>query len=159
MPPLQLWRLTREAHAALDGEGARLHGARWNSRGVGVVYAASHLSLAALEYLVHIDSEDAPDDLVALRLHVQDDATELVYEPAALPEGWRDTPPPPECQVIGDHWAATGEHLLLRVPSVLVPEESNVLVNPVHLEASGVGVLESRTFSYDLRLLDRARTA
>lgn len=155
---MQLWCLTREAHAALDGEGARLHGARWNSRGVAVVYAASHLSLAALEYLAHIDPEDAPDDLVALRLHVPDEATELVYEPAALPEGCRDTPPPLECQMIGDHWAGSGEHLLLRVPSVLVPEESKVLVNPAHPEASGVRVVEARPYSYDLRLLDRTRS-
>lgn len=155
---MHLWRLTRKAHAALDGEGARLYGARWNSRGTAVVYAASHLSLAALEYLVHIDQEDAPDDLVALRLHVPDSATELEYEPIALPAGWRDTPPRPESQAIGDQWAGSGEHLLLRVPSVVVPEESNVLVNPAHPDASGVRVSASRNFSYDLRLLDRVRS-
>jgi len=155
---LHLWRLTRQAHAALDGEGARLYGARWNSRGTAVFYAASHLSLAALEYLVHIDQEDAPDDLVALRLHVPDSATELAYEPIALPAGWRDTPPRPESQAIGDHWAGNGEHLLLRVPSVVVPEESSVLVNPAHPDASRVRVSASRNFSYDLRLLDRARS-
>ena len=150
---MQLWRLTREAHASLDGEGARLHGARWNSKGTAVVYAASHLSLAALEYLVHIDPEDAPDDLVALGLHVPDDATELVYRPSGLPARWRDTPAPPECQAIGDHWSRNGEHLLLRVPSVLVPEESNVLVNPAHPEASRVRVSATRPFFYDLRLV------
>ena len=152
---MHLWRLTRQAHASLDGEGARLYGARWNSKGTAVVYAATHLSLAALEYLVHIDPEDVPDDLAAYRLHVPDSATELVCEPAELPAGWRDTPPPPECQEVGDHWARSGEHLLLRVPSVLVPEEFNVLVNPTHAEASRVRVSGSRTFSYDLRLLDR----
>lgn len=154
---MHLWRLTRKAHTTLDGEGARLYGARWNSRETAVVYAASHLSLAALEYLVHIDLQDAPDDLVALRLHVPDSATELAYEPTALPAGWRDTPPRPESQAIGDHWARSGEHLLLRVPSVLVPEESNVLVNPAHPDASRVRVSASRNFSYDLRLLDRVR--
>ena len=155
---MHLWRLARNAHAALDGEGARLYGARWNSRGTAVVYAASHLSLAALEYLAHIDLEDAPDDLVALRLHVPDSATELAYEPTALPTGWRDTPPRPESQVIGNDWARSGEHLLLRVPSVVVPDESNVLVNPAHPKASEVGVSGSRNFTYDLRLLDRVRS-
>lgn len=155
---MHLWRLTRKAPATLDGEGARLYGARWNSRGTAVVYAASHLSLAALEYLVHIDLEDAPDDLVALRLHVPDSATELAHQPTALPVGWRDTPPRPESQAIGDHWAGSGEHLLLRVPSVVAPEESNVLVNPAHPDASEVRVSASRNFSYDLRLLDRARS-
>ena len=118
-----------------------------------MVHAASHLSLAALEYLVHIDPEDAPDDLVALRLDVPDDATELVYEAATLPAGWRGTPPPPPCQAIGDEWTGSCEHLLLRVPSVLVPEESNVLVNPAHPDAALVRVCGSRPFSYDLRLV------
>ena len=141
------------AHAALDGEGARLHGARWSSPGRPVVYAASHLSLAALEYLVHIDPDDAPDDLVALRLDVRDGATETVCETTALPAGWRETPPPPECQAIGDEWAGRGQHLMLRVPSVLVPEETNVLLNPAHAEAASVRVSLSRPFAYDVRLL------
>ena len=153
---MRLWRLTRVAHAALDGEGARLHGARWSSPGHPVVYAASHLSLAALEYLVHIDPEDAPDDLVALRLDVPDGATETVCEATALPAGWRETPPPPRCQAIGDEWAGRGEHLLLRIPSVLVPEETNVLLNPAHAEAASVRVSWSRPFAYDVRLLRQA---
>ncbi len=147
-----LWRIARMAHTGLDGEGARLHGARWSSKGVAVVYTASHLSLAALEYLVHIDPEDAPDDLIALGLQIPEDASELVCGPADLPAGWRQTPPPPECQAVGDDWIRAGDHLLLRVPSVLVPEEANVLVNPGHPEARGVRVAVSRPFSFDPRL-------
>lgn len=150
---MELWRIAREAHAALDREGARLHGARWTPRGTPAVYAASHLSLAALEYLVHIDPEDAPDDLVALRIGIPDDAPELVYAPSSLPADWRQTPPPPECRAIGREWAGRGEELLLRVPSVLVPEEGNVLVNPTHPAAAGVRLIGSRPFSYDVRLL------
>ena len=118
-----------------------------------MVYSASHLSLAALEYLVHIDVEEAPDDLVALRINVPNDATEKVCAAADLPVGWQRTPPPVECQVIGDDWAKTREDLLLRVPSVLVPEESNVLVNPIHLDAPRVRVVGFRPFSYDPQLL------
>lgn len=151
---MDLWRIARQAHAALDGEGARLHGGRWNSPGTAVVYAASHLSLAALEYLVGIDPDDAPDDLVALRLHVPDGAPELVYRAATVPAAWQRTPPPPECQAIGDQWARNGEHLLLRIPSVLVPEEGNVLVNPTHPDASLVRIVQSRPFAFDPRLLD-----
>ena len=150
---MELWRITREAWAALDGEGARLYGARWTPRGTPAVYAASHLSLAALEYLVHIDAEDAPDDLVALRMSVPDDVTELAFTPATLPADWRQTPSPPQCQAIGDEWARRGEELLFRVPSVLVPEESNVLVNPMHPDAVEIRLIGSRPFSYDVRLL------
>lgn len=148
-----LWRIARAAHTSLDGEGARLHGARWNSQGVAVVYAASHLSLAALEYLVHIDPEDAPDDLNALGLQIPDDAVTLVCGPDDLPAGWRRIPPPPACQDIGDRWIRGGEHLLLRVPSVLVPEETNVLINPAHPDAAGIRIAVSRPFSFDPRFL------
>ena len=117
-----------------------------------VVYAASHLSLAALEYLAHIDAEDAPDDLVALHISVPDDLTELAYAPSSLPAAWQQIPSPPECQAIGKEWAVRREEALLRVLSVLVPEESNVLVNPLHPDAVGVRVIGSRPFSYDVRL-------
>lgn len=150
---MEIWRIARQAQVALDGEGARLYGGHWNSPGTAVVYAASRLSLAALEYLVHIDAEDAPDDLVALCLSVPDDTTESALASESLPAGWQQTPPPPECQAIGDQWARHGEHLLLRIPSVLVPEESNMLVNPMHPDASLVRVVASRPFSFDPRLL------
>ena len=150
---MELWRISREAYAALDGEGARLYGARWTPRGTPAVYAASHLSLAALEYLVHIDAEDAPDDLVALRISVPDDVSELAYGPASVSADWQQTPSPHQCQAIGSEWARRREELLLRIPSVLVPEESNVLVNPMHPDAVGVRVIGSRPFSYDVRLL------
>lgn len=117
------------------------------------MYAASHLSLAALEYLVHIDAEDAPDDLVALRINVPDNVTELACAPASLPHDWQQTPSPSHCQAIGGEWARRGRELLLRVPSVLVPDESNVLVNPMHPDAVGVRLIGSRPFSYDVRLL------
>ena len=151
---MELWRISRKAYAALDGEGARLYGARWTPRGTPAVYAASHLSLAALEYLVHIDAEDAPDDLVALRISVPDDVTELAFGPASMPVDWQQTPSPPQCQAIGTEWARRREELLLRMPSVLVPEESNVLVNPMHPDAVGVRVIGSRPFSFDVRLLN-----
>ena len=150
---MRLWRIVRRNHAGLDGEGARLYGARWNSPGTAVVYAASHLSLAALEYLVHIDPDDAPDDLVALRLDIPERATALVLGSPSLPARWQRTPSPPECREIGDRWARDGHHLLLQVPSVQVPEESNLLVNPMHRDAPLVLVSGSRPFSFDPRLL------
>jgi len=119
-----------------------------------VLYAASHLSLAALEYLVHVDPDDAPDDLVALRLEIPEEwATALILASRSLPAGWQRTPSPPECRQIGDRWARNGQHLLLQVPSVLIPEESSLLVNPMHRDAPLVHVSASRPFSFDPRLL------
>lgn len=121
-----------------------------------MVYAASHLSLSALEYLVHIDVEDAPSDLLALAIEVPDDAGEMVLSARDLPDGWRGMPPPPACAQLGDQWIAKNEALLLRVPSVIIPEETNVLLNPAHPRAAEVRVARIRPFAYDPRLLPRA---
>jgi RES domain-containing protein len=63
---MRVWRVTRRAHAAPDGEGARLYGGRWNLPNTAVVYASASLSLAVLEYLVHVDRDLAPSDLVSI---------------------------------------------------------------------------------------------
>ena len=148
-----LWRLTRAAYAKLDGEGARLHGGRWNSEGVPVVYLASSLSLAALEYLVHIDIEDAPTDLVALKVEVPDTALAEEIKIETLPDDWFSVADHPTCVELGDSWVERGDSLLLRVPSALIRVESNVLLNPRHKDAGNVRVLSSTPFAFDPRLL------
>jgi RES domain-containing protein len=153
---MRVWRLARERHAALDGEGARLFGARWSSEGIPLAYTASHLSLAALEYLVRIEVEDVPDDLIALEVEIPDDFQESVVTVRDLPPDWQATPAPPACAGIGDAWVSEGRTPLLRIPSVLVPEETNVLINPAHPRVREVRVVRVRPFSYDPRLLRRA---
>lgn len=149
---MRIWRICREAQAALDGEGARLFGGRWNSEGVAVIYASATLSLAALEYLVHIDIEDVPDDLIALAIDVPDDASTARVDRRDLPAHWRRTGYA-DCIAIGDAWVSQGATLTLSVPSAIVPEESNVLINPAHADAAGVQIAASRRFSFDPRLL------
>ncbi|HEY7769930.1 RES family NAD+ phosphorylase [Longimicrobium sp.] len=148
-----LWRLTRAAYPKLDGEGARLHGGRWNSEGVPVVYLSSSLSLAALEYLVHIDIEDAPTDLVALKVEVPDTASAEEIEVETLPGGWYSVADHPTCVELGNSWVERGDSLLLWVPSALIRVESNVLLNPHHADAGNVRVLSSTPFAFDSRLL------
>jgi RES domain-containing protein len=147
------WRICRTAHQKLDGEGARLHGGRWTSAGIAAVYTSSSLSLAALEYLVHVDPEDVPGDLVALAVLVPDDAVEKTIAVAELPADWNRLPDHPACTVIGDAWAAGGPTQQLRVPGAGVPEESNVLINPNHPRAGDVAVVSIRRFAFDSRLL------
>lgn len=149
------WRIARGVHPALDGEGARRYGGRWNSPGVAVVFTATHLSLSALEYLVHTDIDEAPDDLVALGVEVPDDAGELRLTPADLPANWQHMLYSAECRSLGDSWARDRQSLLLRVPSVIIPEEENLLINPAHPKAETVRVVSERPFTYDPRLLER----
>jgi RES domain-containing protein len=148
-----LWRLSRAAHQKLDGEGARLNGGRWNSEGVAVVYLSSTLSLAALEYLVHIDVEDVPTDLVALKVELPDDASSDEVDPDSLPEDWFRVPDNPACIGLGDDWVAGGNSLLLRVPSAIIRFETNVLLNPNHEDTAAVRVIDAFEFAYDSRLL------
>lgn len=146
------WRLTRAAHQRLDWEGARLYGGRWNSEGVAVAYMSSSLSLAALEHLVHIDIEDVPSDLVAMEIALPDDVSIEEVDPAALPSDWRGTPDHQACVRAGNAWVAEGDSLLLRVPSAIIPTETNLLLNPGHSEARTARVIGSVPFQYDPRL-------
>lgn len=150
---MRIWRIARAAHRALDGEGARLAGGRWNSEGTPVVYASSTLALAALEYLVHVDFEDVPDDLLAMGIDVPDDAPVQRLTLKDLPDNWNRVVDHPACLEAGDAWMADGNALLLQVPSALIPEEENVLLNPAHPAAEGVRVEYSRRFAFDPRLL------
>lgn len=148
-----VWRIAREVYQALDGEGARLNGGRWNSEGVAVVYASTTLALAALEYLVHVDPEDVPGDLVAMRIEVPDDLPGDRIAASDLPEDWNAGPDHPACARSGDAWAKEARAVLLRVPSAIVPEEENVLINPRHRDAGRIVVGHVRPFAFDPRLL------
>lgn len=150
---MRLWRITRARHQRLDGEGARLYGGRWSSEGSAVVYLASSLSLAALEYLVHVDVADVPQDLVALAVEVPDDTSIEAVDAATLPDGWRVIADHPACVAHGDAWMEAARSLLLQVPSAIVPHESNYLFNPAHSGAARARVASSTPFAFDPRLL------
>jgi RES domain-containing protein len=148
---LYVWRLTRRRFRKLDGEGARRAGGRWNDPGSSVVYTSSTLSLAALEYLIHIDIEDAPGDLIAMRIDVPDDVPIEEVAADGLPDDWLK-PRHPACVEIGERWRSAGRALALRVPSAVIPEEVNWLINPAHPDARRARVLSTRRFAFDPRL-------
>ncbi len=120
-----------------------------------MVYAAATLSLAALEYLTHVDPEDAPTDLVALELALPDVALEA-WAPDALPPLWRAAAVPVACRLRGDAWIASGTGLGVWVPSVVIPPEANLLLNPAHPAMRGVQLVSRAPFAFDPRLLYRA---
>jgi RES domain-containing protein len=149
----EAWRILKEKHAAtaFSGEGARLFGGRWNSRGVPVVYTSSTKSLAALESLVHLN----PPVLfkyVAIRIEF-DNALVEVLPARALPVDWSVEPPPPSTKAIGDAWVRKGSSVLLAVPSVIVSGELNYLFNPAHSDAKKISISKPDPFAFDPRLL------
>lgn len=150
---MRTWRIARRAYQALDGEGARLNGGRWNSEGVPVVYTSHALSLAALEYLVHVDLAEAPTDLVAIEIEIPDDVRVSEVSVHELPADWNLVAEHSACVAAGDDWAAAARTLALRVPSAVIPQESNVLLNPRHADAGRVRVVATHDFVLDPRLL------
>ncbi len=147
---MTVWRLAKARYAALDGEGARLHGGRWNSPGNAVVYTSSTLSLAVLELLVHTDSDILPVDLIALEIGIPDGAQP--EQLGRLPSEWRRIPAPDACPELGDEWIESGRGLILAVPSVVVPMELNYLINPSHESMRDVRVIARHEFALDPRL-------
>lgn len=148
-----VWRIvtTRRVRGAFDGEGARLYGGRWNSPGTRMVYTAEHASLAVLELLVHLHDVRQVARYSLLRARVPDRWVE-VLDPARLPAGWRAHPAPAALQEIGDEWAASRRSLALRVPSAVVPDEGNYLLNPAHREFRRVAIGPPQAFALDPRL-------
>jgi RES domain-containing protein len=133
------WRLCRRPHAALDGEGARRFGGRWNSPGRAIVYLADHPALAALEVRVHLDLpfDLLPADYVLIRVSLPDPVN---IDPAA-----------PTVEA-GNAWLAAASSATVQVPSVLVPHAWNVLLNPRHPDAAYAGISEIEPFRFDPRL-------
>jgi RES domain-containing protein len=144
------------ARSPFDGEGAYRYGGRWSSPGTRLSYASEHQSLAMLEYFVHLDPDDPPDDLVLAVAEIPDDLTREQIDRGHLPGNWRDSVAPPELAQLGDEFAQRGEHCLLVVPSVLAPSENNWLINPAHPDHKRIGVREVEPLSYDPRMFRRA---
>jgi RES domain-containing protein len=136
--------------AAFSGTGARLHGGRWNSKGVTVAYASATLSLSALELLVHTDVKLLSTlPLVACAASWPAGLAVETVDAAALPPGWRDTP----AAAFGDLWARNRRSAILLVPSAIVPMERNVIINPHHPDAGLITYAAPEPFRYDPRLL------
>ena len=129
---MKVWRLCRKQHAAFDGEGARLAGGRWNRRGTGVVYTSATLSLAVLEYFVNLPVAAAPLDLVAVSAELPADIPTSSLNASDLPRGWRKYPAPDALADLGTRWVEEGKTAILAVPSAVVPQERNYLLNPAH---------------------------
>ncbi|MBX8512295.1 RES family NAD+ phosphorylase [Pseudomonas cichorii] len=116
---------------AFDGEGAKLYGGRWNSKGQACVYCAGSESLALLEVLVHMDNSSMIQHYVMLELLIPKDRI-LKVRPDTLPADWREEPAPASTSSFGDAWLESGQSLALAVPSVIVPREFNYLLNVRH---------------------------
>jgi RES domain-containing protein len=140
---MTIYRLHRGARGAADFAGAMLAGGRWNSIGTPMLYTAEHLSLACLEVLVHVDKTQIPRDYVWSKADL-----DAVVEGIRIPALTDIT----ACQEFGGSWIHRANQLALRVPSAVIPEEFNVLLNPTCAGYQNVVWSDPRPFGFDRRL-------
>jgi RES domain-containing protein len=150
------WRIVRASRekTAFTGEGARLSGGRWNSRGTAVIYVSEHESLAALELFVHLTPVSPEDRYRSFRLEWEDKLTEY-FAVKNLPANWKAEPATVQTRQIGDDWVHAGKSVALAVPSVLSTSEMNFLLNPNHRDFKKIKISQPIDYRFDSRLLNR----
>jgi RES domain-containing protein len=152
---IKVWRICARKYAAnaLDGVGASKYGNRWNSKGFKMAYTSANLSLATLEFFVHVDFEDAQNlDLVSICAEIPDSLKIETLEPSQLPENWKAYDAPLELAKTGDQWLVAKRTAVLVVPSAITPTEYNYLLNPEHPDFSSINIAFPEPFTLDDRL-------
>jgi RES domain-containing protein len=134
-----------------SGTGARNFGGRWNSKGISVIYVSGSISLAAIEILVHLDSAEVLTKFV--KCPVTFDSRLVTHlDISKLPRNWRSDPGPAALRTIGDSWVAEERSVILAVPSAVVADEWNYVINPGHRDFGKIKIGKAEGFGFDRRL-------
>ena len=149
-----LWRISN--HVSLDGRGGLFASARWHTRGRPVVYLAATPAGAFIEVPANLELDPArlPAGYTLLKIEAPDDISIGRIAPP-LPENWREDQA--WSRTRGDEWLAAGLEALLELPSAILPETCNYLLNPVHADAQRIRILSGETYAYDRRLFKPRR--
>ena len=126
--------------------------ARWNSTDHKMIYSAGSVSLACLENVVHRSSEGLSGLFKILAIEIPDDLPFDEIRISDLPENWADFTHVNVTKLIGDKWLKNKTAVAMKVPSVIVPQESNYLINPEHPDFSKIRIIETRDFNFDKRI-------
>ncbi len=153
-----VWRIATDTPAYvaedLSGAGAKSSGGRWNSAGMAMVYTSQTRALACLETVVHLNAGGLPLNRYLVQVTIPGAlwANAQRMTASSLPVGWDALPAGRDSIRFGDNWTASGRSALLVVPSVIVPEEFNVLINPLHADSALITAVKIRKWPYDPRL-------
>ena len=147
------WRLVKwhRRDQAFTGEGASRYPGGWNPLGLRAVYLAESSELAVLEMFVHLDASEALHHLALIRVEIPD-SLRIREVTRRLPTDWKRHPPPASTRRIGGAWLRRKREPLLRVPSVLVPHATNLILNPFHPDADRIRPGAPERFKLDLRM-------
>jgi RES domain-containing protein len=147
---MKVYRISNKKYTEhLNGEGAYRVGGRWNSKGVRMVYTSTSIALASLEVLVHTDGIPIPNGMILLTFEVPNRYIQFLEK---LPLDWNEVPPKGAAKAVGDEFINSNKLLGLKVPSAIIPEEYNVLLNPLHVHVDKVELVSQREYAFDGRL-------
>jgi RES domain-containing protein len=149
---MQVWRLFPERFrdSAFTGVGGLYAARRWNHLGTLMVYTATSPALAALEFFVNLEPNEAPDDLLIAEATIPNELVETI-DVKLLPRNWRGLNNQ-RCRDLGSEWARSLRSLALKVPSVVVDGDWNVLLNPKHPDFAKVEIGSAKPFRFDERM-------
>lgn len=151
--PLLAYRIADGRHPLFDGTGAFLYGARWNSPGRSVIYAATTYAGAMLEILVHAGIGSVPRHTQWIQINIPAGVSRECPELNCFP-GWDDE----DCVVsraFGDAWLSEQRSAVLLVPSVVTRRERNLLINPAHVDFRHLLATDPLPVEWDRRLFAR----
>ncbi len=153
---MELYRIVQEQYAAdLSGNGAKLYGGRWNSEGLSALYTSSSRALALLETLAHTPAKLLRQKkYLLLTLEVPDSAAVRSTSPAKLRAGWDAPEIPAFTRAAGDDFLRDNRQLLFRVPSIMVFEENNFVLNPEHPDMKKVRIIHRRRILFEDRMVE-----
>lgn len=133
----------------LSGAGAKIYGGRWNYPGTAVIYTTENISLAVLEILVRADKSTIPPDYMLLRIDIPDSLTATNIAKSKLKKDWKDDVD--NTQFIGTEFAKNNQGVILKVPSAVVDEEHNYIINPSHPDMKKIKIKQVTAFKFDKR--------
>ncbi|KJS30697.1 MAG: hypothetical protein VR64_14720 [Desulfatitalea sp. BRH_c12] len=147
------WRIVekRFAATAFSGEGAKLFGGRWNPPGYSAVYAAESLSLSILELIVHLDEDADIQNFVAIPVAFEESQV-IAWPEETLPAHWSILPVADQTQKMGKIWIDEKQSMVLQVPSSIVPQEKNFVLNPLHPDFADLKTGKAQSLYIDPRL-------
>ncbi len=147
-----VYRIGRTKYADdLTGEGARLNSGRWNHKLTPCVYTSESRALAVLEYTVNINIDDIPRALSISTIDIPE-TNILELTVAELPGDWRVAPAPASTRDFGTRLLKKAQFPIIRIPSAVLSDEFNFLLNPLHIESSKFKIFDVQDFVYDVRI-------
>lgn len=147
-----VYRVGRTKYATdLNGEGARLFGGRWNNKMISCLYTSESRALAILEYTVNVNIDDIPRALSITSIEIPDRSIKILSE-ADLPGNWKYSPAPSSTKKFGSKLLQDAEFPIIRIPSTIIPNEFNYLLNPLHRDSKKFKIIDISDFVYDVRI-------